>query len=76
MSGSEIYTIIHNNSTIKTSNSKLDIELKKGLNIIKVYAEKECQGVYEETIFNSEDILLSPNPVSYTHLTLPTILRV
>ena len=62
MSGSEIYTIIHNNSTIKTSNSKLDIELKKGLNIIKVYAEKECQGVYEETIFNSEDILLSPNP--------------
>ena len=62
MSGSEIYTIIHNNSTIKTSNSKLDIELKKGLNVIKVYAEKECQGVYEETIFNSEDILLSPNP--------------
>ena len=62
MSGSEIYTIIHNNSTIKTSNSKLDIELKKGLNIIKVYAEKECQGVYEETIFNSEDILLRPNP--------------
>ena len=62
MSGSEIYTIIHNNSTIKTSNSKLDIELKKGLNIIKVYAEKEWQGVYEETIFNSEDILLSPNP--------------
>jgi hypothetical protein len=62
MSGSKSYTIMHNNNPIKTSNSKFDLELKKGLNIIKVYAEKECQGVYEETIFNSEDILLSPNP--------------
>ena len=62
MSGSKSYTIMHNNTPIKTSNSKFDLELKKGLNIIKVYAEKECQGVYEETIFNSEDILLSPNP--------------
>ena len=64
MSGSKSYTIMHNNTPIKTSNSKFDLELKKGLNIIKVYAEKECQGVYEETIFNSEDILLSPNPAS------------
>ena len=62
MSGGENYTIIHNNNPIKTSKSKFDLDLKKGLNIIKVYAEKECQGVYEETIFNSENILLSPNP--------------
>ena len=62
MSGSKSYTIMHNNIPIKTTNSKYGLELKKGLNIIKVYAEKECQGVYEETIFNSEDILLSPNP--------------
>ena len=62
MSGSKSYTIMHNNNPIKTSNSKYGLELKKGLNVIKVYAEKECQGVYEETIFNSEDILLSPNP--------------
>ena len=62
MSGSESYTIVHNNNPIKTSKSKFDLDLKKGLNIIKVYAEKECQGIYEETIFNSENILLSPNP--------------
>jgi hypothetical protein len=62
MSGSKSYTIMHNNRPIKTTNSKYGLELKKGLNIIKIYAEKECQGVYEETIFNSEDILLSPNP--------------
>ena len=64
MSGSETYTIVHNNKPIKTSKSKFDLDLKKGLNIIKVYAEKECQGVYEETIFNSENILLSPNPAT------------
>ena len=62
MSGSKSYTILHNNKQIITSDSKFGLELKKGLNIIKVYGEKECQGMYEETIFNSENILLSPNP--------------
>ena len=62
MSGSKSYTILHNDKQIITSDSKFGLELKKGLNIIKVYGEKECQGVYEETIFNSENILLSPNP--------------
>ncbi len=62
MSGSESYTIMHNDQPILTSKSRFDLELKKGLNIIKVVGEKECQGVYEETIFNSENILLSPNP--------------
>ena len=40
MSGSESYTIVHNNNPIKTSKYKFDLDLKKGLNIIKVYAEK------------------------------------
>jgi hypothetical protein len=62
MSGSKSYTILHNDKQIITSDSKFGLELKKGLNIIKVYGEKECQGIYEETIFNSENILLSPNP--------------
>ena len=62
MSGSKSYTILHNDKQIKTSDSRFGLELIKGLNIIKVYGEKECQGVYEETIFNSENILLSPNP--------------
>ena len=35
MSGSENYTIVHNNNPIKTSKSKFDLDLKKGLNIIK-----------------------------------------
>ena len=68
-SGSNIYTITHNNRVFNTSNSNFKLELDKGINFIKVVGEKECQGVYEETIFNSEDILLSPNPaINITNL--------
>ena len=64
LSGSSNYNITHNNKTISTSDSNASIKLKKGLNTIRVTGDKECQGIYEETIFNSEDILLSPNPTS------------
>ena len=67
--GSNSYTITHNNRVFNTSNSNFKLELDKGINFIKVVGEKECQGVYEETIFNSEDILLSPNPaINITNL--------
>ena len=43
---------------------RFNLKLDKGLNFIKVVGDRECQGVYEETVFNSEDILLSPNPAT------------
>ena len=58
-----------NNNTIVTDQSDYKLNLSKGLNVIRITGDKECQGVYEETIFNSEDILLSPNPaVNNTNL--------
>ena len=65
-SGSSSYTITHNNRVYNTSNSNFKLDLVKGLNFIKVVGDKECQGTYEETVFNSEDILLSPNPAINT----------
>ena len=62
LSGSMNYNIIHNNKYYTTSDSEFTLTLDKGLNFIKVVGDRECQGVYEETIFNSEDIILSPNP--------------
>ncbi len=62
LSGSNTYTIIHNNRSFTTNSSNYKIDLEKGINFIKVSGEKQCQGTYEETIFNSDDILLSPNP--------------
>ena len=37
MSGSETYTIVHNNKPIKTSKSKFDLDLKKGLNLSLIH---------------------------------------
>ena len=62
LSGSMNYNIIHNNKYYSTSDSEFTLTLDKGLNFIKVVGDRECQGIYEETIFNSEDIILSPNP--------------
>jgi len=64
MSGSENYNIILNGELIKTSKNQIDLSLKSGFNSIKVTTDLECQGVFEETIFISEDVLFSPNPAN------------
>ena len=66
LNGSTNYNILHNDKYYTTSDSKFVLPLDKGLNFIKVVGDRECQGIYEETIFNSEDILLSPNPAVNT----------
>ena len=62
--GSNSYYIKLNNELISTDKSEYRLKLKKGLNFIKVTGDKDCQGSYEKTVFNSEDILLSPNPTN------------
>ena len=62
LNGSNKYYISINGNRIITEESDYKLNLNKGLNVIRITGDKECQGVYEETIFNSEDILLSPNP--------------
>ena len=64
LNGSNKYYISINGNRIVTEESDYKLNLKKGLNVIRITGDKECQGVYEETIFNSEDILLSPNPAN------------
>ncbi|MDB4113630.1 T9SS type A sorting domain-containing protein [Flavobacteriaceae bacterium] len=60
--GSDSYNIILNGDLIKTSKNNIDLSLKAGFNTIKVTTNLECQGIFEESIFISEDILFSPNP--------------
>ena len=64
LNGSDSYDILLNGNLIKTSNSNINLDLKAGFNTIKVFTNLRCQGVFEETIFISEDILLSPNPAN------------
>ena len=63
LDGGSNYNITINGNLIKTSNNFIDLALSPGINIIEVKTDKDCQGVYQETIFISEDIMLSPNPV-------------
>jgi hypothetical protein len=62
--GSDQYYININNNIITTDQSDYRLKLRKGLNFIKVTGDKTCQGSYEKTVFNSEDIVLSPNPTT------------
>ena len=66
LSGGTKYKIILNGNLITTYDNTIDLSLSPGINTIKVTTNLECQGVYEETIFVSEDILLSPNPANST----------
>ena len=64
--GGTKYNILLNGNLITTYDDSIDLSLSPGINTIKVTTNLECQGVYEETIFVSENILLSPNPANAT----------
>ena len=56
--------MVLNGNLITTYDNNIDLSLSPGINVIKVTTELECQGIYEEIIFISENILLSPNPAN------------
>ena len=64
LAGGTKYNILLNGNLITTYDNKIDLSLSPGINTIKVTTNLECQGVYEEIVFVSEDILLSPNPAN------------
>ena len=64
LSGSSSFNILHNGHLSNAKAGYLNISLSKGLNDVKVFTDYECQGFFEETYFNSEEILVNPNPVN------------
>ena len=36
--------------------------MAKGYNKVVISTGIECQGIFEESIFNSEDVIIAPNP--------------
>ena len=64
LSGGDSYFIEFNGSIITTKESKVSLPLGKGINQIKVSTSKNCQGTFKETINNSSNILVYPNPVN------------
>ena len=64
--GATLYNVELNGLVTQTSESKLQIPLKEGLNKLRVYSNVPCQGVVERTLFYSTRPIISPNPVSTT----------
>ena len=63
LQGGTIYTVQVNDKTYTTRESTITVPLDRVENSIKVWTEKACQGVYEETIVLSDELLVYPNPI-------------
>lgn len=64
LSGSNSYTITLNDIVYVTSDSEISLPLSKIENTLKVETGKDCQGIHEEKIILSSELLIYPNPVS------------
>jgi len=62
--GGKNYTIDVNGKIFRTSESSITLPLKHIENKILVKTDKDCQGIYEETILTSTDVFIYPNPIS------------
>lgn len=64
LDGSSLFSLIHNGLNTEVSNGELIIPLQKGLNTIRISTAYDCQGIFEKSYFNSEEIVVYPNPTS------------
>ena len=64
MGGSNRYTIRLNGKISVIESNFSELQLKSGINLLEVYTDQECQGVYTEEIFVSEEVQYYPNPTS------------
>jgi hypothetical protein len=63
LEGASSFTMVHNGTLETVPPGNLSVLLYKGANTIRFTTDMSCQGVFEQQYFNSEDILIHPNPV-------------
>lgn len=61
LEGSDTYFVELNGELTKTSLNELQLSLKSGLNKVKVYTDKQCQGMIERSFF-IDAVQIYPNP--------------
>ncbi|MEA1786502.1 zinc-dependent metalloprotease family protein [Arenibacter sp. GZD96] len=64
LNGASIYNVGLNGITTQTQTSQITLDLKEGLNTLKVTTDLLCQGSFEESIFISLKPIIYPNSVT------------
>ena len=64
LDGASSFNLVHNGTSTIVPKGLITINLFKGPNTIKVTTDLNCQGTFEKYYFNSENILIHPNPVN------------
>lgn len=62
--GAKSYIIEFNDRTFVTQEEQIVLDLDAVKNTLRVKTELDCQGVFEETIILSDDLIVYPNPVT------------
>jgi uncharacterized protein (DUF1501 family) len=62
LSGANLYYIQLNQKIYEVNSDTWSAELEKGPNLIKVWTDHACQGIFYKEIFQSEPIRCFPNP--------------
>jgi len=60
--GSDFYNVELNGEVVQTQAPSITLDLKNGINSLKVYTDLPCQGVYNEQFIRSDGPLVFPNP--------------
>jgi len=63
LSGGINYTIDLNGIITNTTETEISLELAPGLNRLIIKTDEDCQGIYRQTINNSLQIIVFPNPI-------------
>ncbi len=64
LDGATLYNVDLNGILVQTQEPRLILNLKQGVNVLKVTGDITCQGVYEEEIFVSDYPIIYPNPIA------------
>ena len=62
LAGSDFYNLELNGEVVQTQASSITLDLKDGINSLKVFTDVPCQGVYNEQFVRSSGPIVFPNP--------------
>ena len=63
LKGSDSYRILLNGREYRTSGGSVELPLDRAENSLSVRGDRDCQGVYEETIVLPSEMVAYPNPL-------------